>query len=132
MNSKKLLRFYFGADVLNAAIDNLILAEGCLSGRTVGRGENDAARLCVLVGEKAELCGLWKYLDGVMGGIGANERAALRLYAGMRCGLSRLDGDARREIRAAVMKFRRHARRLDRWGRAVGLVDKYYALTFGG
>lgn len=130
MKSKQLLRFYFGAETLNRAIDNLILAEACLSGRSPGNGESYAGKLGILIGHKAQLGALWEYLDRVLRGMSGKERAVLENYAATRHGLSSIDGGERRIVHAAVMKFCRHARGLDRWSEAVGLVGKYDALTY--
>lgn len=123
---KKLLRFYYCAEGLERAFDNLILKiaissydKGCFSG---------ADRLCRIIDEKSELSKLWNYLDGIIPNLSEEEKASLEEYAKMRCGIKRLGADDIKRLRRAVIKFRRRARRLDGFSRGVELVGKYYCL----
>lgn len=129
MKNKRILRFYFGAEGLNGAFDRLLVAVACGSAGRPCHSLNDAQRLCGLWEAKAELSSFWQYLDGVMGGLTAGERQTLAEYAAMRCGLSRIDGEKRKRIRAAEMKFSRRALRVERFGKALRLVEQYDALT---
>lgn len=130
MKRKQLLRFYFGADRLNGALDNLMLAEGCRSGNFPWEGERLAERLCALVGAKYRLNALWRYLDGVIGGFSERERLSLRRYAERRSAAGG-EESGRREMRAAAMKFTRRARSLARHGEAIALLGRYAALWDG-
>ena len=71
---KKILRFYFGADSLERAFDNLIE-------RKAYDFEADtlevAERLIEVIGDKMKLQRLWGYLDGVISSLYENEREVL-------------------------------------------------------
>ena len=127
MKSKQLLRFYFYADGLNKALDNLILKYACSEDYCRG-GEFYADRICDVIWAKQRLCELWKYLDGVVDGLTAGEREVLRYYGAMRGGTGRLSEDSRREIKRVTVKFTRHARNIGRFAEGVKLVKKYYCL----
>ena len=127
---KKVLRFYFSADSLERAFGNLILNSAYSSAYSYG-GEY-AEKICSLIGEKQELSELWSYIDGVMNELSEEEFAALKGYAGLRCGIKNLCVEKRREIKRAAMKFRRRAKRLESFENALGLVGKYYCLLTAG
>ncbi len=132
MKSKRILRFYFAAESLDRALNNLITAEACLSGKYPAKGEVFAGKLCTLIADKGELSRLWRYLDGIIGSLKPREAAALERYARLRRGLGGLGEEEAREIRSAAMKFTRHARSLHLYVEGVRLVDAYYSLcSFG-
>lgn len=128
MKTKRLLRFYFRADALEGAIDNLILRSACLSAGGTNSGEYYAGRILSLIAAKDELSELWNYLDGVMQGLGQEDRQTLQYYSALRHGISRLGADRQRAIRRSVIKFKRHARAFDRFAEGIRLVGEYYCL----
>lgn len=126
MKVKGILRFYYSAESLERAIDNLILKTACASG---GRdGIADAEKVCALIGEKAELSRLWNYLDSAVAPLTERDKKSLEEYAAMRCGLSKLGCEERKEIRRALVKFTRRVRRLNDFCTELRLVGKYYCL----
>lgn len=127
MKVKRVLRFYFCADSLESAFDNLIINNAYKSAQPYS-GELYAERICSILEEKEALSRLWGYLDKVIGGITQGDRDALESYALMRCGIKRLDDEKRRGIKRAAIKFKRRARRLESFNEALQLVNKYYSL----
>lgn len=127
MKCKRLLKFYFYADALNAALDRLISAVAVKS-YEAGAGYQSAERIMSVIDAKDELSRLWRYLDGVMRGLKENDIKTLRYYGGLRTGIKSLGEDKAREIRRVVVKFTRRARFIGRFGRAVSLVREYYCL----
>lgn len=126
MNGKRVLRFYFSADRLNGALDNLIL-KGAL--RSQGEeGEVSAQKIIKLISAKRELSLLWGYMNGVMQSFSEEDELTLFRYAYMRCGISRLDGEERKRVRRVYVRFFRKAARLKNFGEALSLVNVYYAL----
>ena len=137
MTSKKLLKFYFGAQRLNDAMDELLLRAACASA-TGGDAELCARQLCELIGCKCRLAELWSYLDGVMRRFGGRtmplarrfgDRQVLLDYSRMRCGLSKLSADRKNEVRRVVVRFMRGARSLGRYAEALAVLNKYFVLT---
>lgn len=128
MKNKRLLRFYFKADDLERALDNLILHRACASADFVRGGEFYAQKIISLVAAKDELSSLWNYLDGVMTGLAPEEREVLKGYALARCGIKRLPKDSQMEIKKCVVKFVRHARNIKRFGEGIKIVNEYYCL----
>lgn len=128
MKIKRVLKFYFNAENLNSALDNLILACAYRSAEAVGKGEEYAERILELISAKESLAGLWAKIDGVMAGIGAGERKILMDYARMRVGIRHLGVWEQKKIRSAVMKFTRHARNLESCAEGLALVSEYYCL----
>lgn len=126
MKSKRLLRFYFGAEGLEGALDNLILKRALGS---AGRdGEGCAEEILALISAKDSLAGLWGYLDKVIKGLGGEVEATLFKYASMRTGLSLSDGEEVKRIKRCLMKFTRRARAIGSFSEGVKLVNFYYAL----
>ena len=126
MKVKRILRFYYCAEGLERAFDNLIMKiavssfdKSCFSG---------ADRLCRIIAEKSELSRLWDYLDGIIPCLSEEERVSLEEYAKMRCGIKKLGADDVKRLRRAVVKFKRRARRLNNFSKGVELVGKYYCL----
>ena len=128
MTSKKLLKFYFGAQRLNDAMDELLLRAACASA-TGGDAELCARQLCELIGCKCRLAELSSYLDGVMRRFGGGDRQVLLDYSRMRCGLSKLSADRKNEVRRVVVRFMRGARSLGRYAEALAVLNKYFVLT---
>ncbi len=128
MKSKRLIRFYFAADELNCALDNLILQNACNTRDFVRGGEFYAERIIEIIEIKSELGRLWNYLDKVIEGFGEGERRTLEFYGKARAGIKKLPDDRRREIKRAVVKFTRHARFTERYEEAVRLVGEFYCL----
>lgn len=127
MKCKRLLKFYFYADALNAALDRLISAVAVKS-YEAGAGYQSAEKIMSVIDAKDELSKLWRYLDGVMNGLNESDIETLRYYGGLRVGSKSLGEDAVREIKRAVSKFTRRARFIGRFDRAVSLVREYYCL----
>lgn len=128
MYGKRLIRFYFAADKLNGALDNLIIKNALNTRDYIRGGEFYAERIIDIIGIKCELSRLWEYLDKVMAGLAEGERMVLEFYGGTRTGIKNLPDDWRREIKRTVVKFTRHARFIARYGEGVRLVKKFYAL----
>ena len=126
MKVKRILRFYYCADSLERAFDNLILK---IASSYDGSGFDCADRLCRIIDEKSELAALWDYLDGVISRLPEDDGAALEEYARLRCGIKRLNSEQIKRLRLAVIKFKRRARRLEWFKRGVELAGKYYCLT---
>ncbi len=128
MKSKRLLRFYFGADALDGAMQNLILGCALGAGEGIQNTLGCAEKMADIIAAKEELGRLWRYLDGVVAGLDVRTRTALYDYAMARCGVSSLPPDKRREYKRAVVKFTRHARNAARFCEGLRMVDEYYCL----
>ncbi len=128
MKSKRLLRFYFSAEGVDRALNNLITAAGCASFYAPGKGVYYAEKMLRLIEVKSELGLLWNYLDGILKEFSDVERQTLKRYGELRCGFSKLGDEDRRGIRRAAVKFARHARGIERFSAAVELVGEYYSL----
>lgn len=128
IKSKRLLRFYFNADGLESALDNLIITYACRSADCAKGGEYCAERILTLIEAKKTLSSLWGYLDGVISAFKQDELATLKYYALSRYGIKRLDGEKQREIKRVLIKFTRHVRSLDRFAEGVRLIGEYYCL----
>ncbi|MBD5632415.1 MAG: hypothetical protein HDP34_04220 [Clostridia bacterium] len=124
---KRILRFYFFAEKLNDALDNLIYKHA-----TAFDGYHDgtyyAEKICELIGAKRELSELWQYLDGIMEKFTKGERAVLRFYGSMRCGIKKLSEENRREVKRVTVKFSRRAKLPERFNGALKIVADYYCL----
>lgn len=129
MNGKRVLRFYFSAECLNGALDNLILKEALRSESDLG--EACAQRILKLIEAKCGLSLLWGYLNGVMQGFSAEDVAVLKGYAHLRCGIGRLAENERRITRRVSVRFFRRAKRLESFKEGLRLVNVYYALLRG-
>ena len=126
LKGKSILRFYFSADSLNGALDNLILKQALHS--EGDEGEACAQRIIKLIEAKRELSLLWGYLNGVMQLFSEDDELVLFRYAFMRCGISRLDDEERKRVRRVYVRFFRKAVRLKSFAEALSLVNAYYAL----
>lgn len=129
MSSKKLLRFYFRAQRINGALDNLIMRAACCSSDPSRSCERSAEKIIGLIDSKIKLGGLWSYLDGVMASFDASDKGILLGYALSRGGYSSLPDGRANEIRRVVVRFMRRAKYLSRHAEAAALISKYYALT---
>ena len=128
MKSKQLLKFYFSAESMNRALDNLI-TKNALSSADCGRdGEYYAQKICKLIGAKRELSLLWGYLDGVLKTFDESEKKVLRFYGALRGGTSKLSAQNKKEIKRVTVKFARRARCLQSYAEGVRLVGEYYCL----
>ena len=120
--TKKILRFYFGADSLERAFDNLIKVKALAF-------ESDtletADRLCSIIGDKMRLERLWAYLDGIISTFSEEERGVLLKYCKRRLPL---DDGGRRETKRVIIKFTRRARRLREFADCISILKKYYCL----
>ncbi|MGN0815090.1 MAG: hypothetical protein ACI4MH_07650 [Candidatus Coproplasma sp.] len=128
MNVKRLLRFYFSADKLNGAFDNLIMRYACGSGKNEGDGVECAERIISLICAKQSLSLLWGYLNGVMQAFCDKDCELLLLYAYMRGGLSKFDKEQRNNFRRVTVRFARKVKNLERFADGIKLVNSYYAL----
>lgn len=122
MKIKLLLRFYFFADGAEIAIDNRILKLAC---SPCADAFEAAESICGLISEKSELSRLWRYLDGVIGSMPADDVERLEFYAGKRDGLTE---EEKKGVKRAVMKFVRRARGAERFGGGIKLAGKYACL----
>ena len=120
VKTKKILRFYFSADSLDSAFDNLIMRIAC-------GADGDAERLCGVIGERILLAELWAYLDGILSPFTSSERAALCEYASR----GAASEGTRRDAKSAVNKFTRRARRLGGFHEGIAVLDRYYCLIRG-
>lgn len=128
IQAKRLLRFYFNSDGLEAALNNLILNTAYRSADVTKGGEFYAERIIALVEAKKRLGELWQYIDGVISSMNGNEIQTLKRYALMRSGIGKLNDGERREIKRSTIKFTRHMRSLERFKEGVRLVSEYYCL----
>ena len=123
MKPKKILRFYFGADSLERAFDNLIYGKAL---NFEGDALETAERLCAIIGEKIRLKELWNYLDGVISTLPEEDRQALISYSARRD--EPLSDGEWKAAKRAVIKFTRRARRLEEYTDGFTILKKYYCL----
>ena len=128
MCGKKLLKFYFRAQRLNYALDDLIAAVACKSSQGDWGGEYYAERLITIIQKKALLGQLWRYLHGVLSSFCRRDLLILKSYALSQGGYSGLPREQANGIRRVVVRFMRRARLLDRYAKATELVSQYYSL----
>lgn len=119
---KGILRFYFSADGLERAFENLIMKKACAP---FADGLKNAERITEIIEEKTELENLWAYINSVMSGFSEEERGRLREYAARRskqciCG--------EKAVKSAVIKFVRRARRIEEFGKSIEVLRSYYCL----
>lgn len=104
---KKLLRFYYSADSLNKALDNLIMRLALAAGEDVFSGcGRYAERIASVIDVKQKLGGLWARLDEIISAMTEGDRLTLKKYASMRVGPGCAD---KKEIHRASVKFARRA-----------------------
>lgn len=121
MKTKKILRFYFSADSLNKAFDTLMVNKACAANSS---GVEACEKLCSLVGDKIQLERLWGYLDGILSTFSEEERATLLKYSARRACLK----SSCKEVKRAVVKFMRRARRLEEFEDSIATLGSYYCL----
>lgn len=124
MKTKGILRFYFSADSLNEALDNLIMRLACAFDAD---GSKLSERLCRIVGEKCDLERLWAELDDILVSFSKEERAALKGYSSRRA--LRAEGERGRFVKRTVIKFMRRARRLNGFGEEMATLGRYSCLV---
>lgn len=124
VSTKKILRFYFSAESLNKAFDSLIISRACAPETD---GLDAAEKLCSLIGDKMRLERLWGYLDNILSGLSEEERVTLSKYSARCAALKSND----REVKRAVIKFTRRARRLDELDEEISVLNDYYCLIKG-
>jgi hypothetical protein len=129
MNSKRVLRFYFAADRLNSALDNLIEKLAYDSKDEYVVCDDCAEKIFSVIEEKGELQIFWAFLNDVIEMFSDIDREILRGYAVRRTGISSLDEQTRRDIHRVLVKFgRKVERKIARFAEGVRLVDVYYCL----
>lgn len=128
MKIKLLLRFYFSAEKLNGALDNVILLLAEKSASECGRGEYYAEKICAVIYEKARLAELYRYLEKIMSKFNLNDFNVLKFYALTRCGVKRFPAEICRKIKSAAVKFTRKARFIENYEKEVKIAGKYYCL----
>ena len=120
MKTKRILRFYFAADSLDRAFDNLIMRKACTANAD---GFTTAESICDVIAQKSCLERLWSYLDSVLTGFSQEDRVTLLNYSA-RCAPKNCGN----EVKRVVIRFVRHARRLPEFAEDIAVLDKYAAL----
>lgn len=128
MKSKRLIKFYFSADKLNRALDNLITQNALASADGFYSGEFYAERILELICAKKELNALWRHLDGAISGLPENDKNVLRYYGNLRGGTAKLPPETVREIKRVTIKFKRRVRNTERVAEGIRLVYGFYTL----
>ncbi len=131
---KKLLRFYFGAERLNAALDGIVMQLAVKSGRDLySGGERYFERISKILSVKTSLRELWGRLDAVIADMTERDRLTLCAYASARAGTARLKEGERREIHRAITKFSRRAEGIvSGCGNVYPLICEYYCFMCAG
>ena len=128
MKVKRLLRFYFCAEELNSALDDIIVhkAVGSDMGACTERCADDILKVIEV---KGELSALWNYLDGIFCTLGAEDVRRLERYAMMRRSLRSLAEAERKGVHSSLMKFaRRNVNFGCRFDGAMKVLGAYYCL----
>ncbi len=126
MKVKRLLKFYFCADGLNGALDNIILRFAMRSADGTSSCEVYAEKMIKVISEKESLGKLWAFLDNAFRTLTARDIATLESYALSKRKISEI---GKTEIKRAVTKFSRRIRAgIDRFSASVGIVNEYYCL----
>ncbi len=121
MKTKRILRFYFTAESLERAFQNLIEINAYNCGSDAFAS---AEKICSVIGDKMQLERLWAYLDGVIKEMTEKDRCALLKYSS-RFGVAESD---RKECNRAVIKFTRRAWRIGAFAEDLAVLKKYYSL----
>lgn len=129
MNCKRILKFYFNADILNSAMDGLILKRAL---NFDGGCESGAESILDVIEKKCAAGELYGYIDKIMDGLDGRDRATLKFYALRRDGCAGYPDGVRREIKRAVCKFLRRARRLYGFKDGIKVVSDFYCLICRG
>lgn len=122
VKTKRILRFYFSADSLERALNNIILHTACDGGRDALQS---AEKLCSVIGDKILLKRLWGYLDGVMSRLEEEERQILCAY----CERGAAGGENVKKIKRALARFTRRATRLADFREEIETLNGYYCLV---
>ncbi|MGN1373318.1 MAG: hypothetical protein ACI4VK_04650 [Candidatus Coproplasma sp.] len=126
---KRVLRFYFSAGSLNDMLDGMITKYAASSWREIAGGVHSFDKVCTVIEVKEELEELWARLDKVMVKLPCDDLLALKKYASLRTGVSKLSEAERRKIHSALVKFRRKTVNLLSSGkRGYECICAYYAL----
>ncbi len=146
VNYKQLLKFYFYAEGLNAALDELSLRYAVSSACDRYGWERYADRICALTEAKTDLGELWAFLDGAMSTVTEEDRRALAAYCGGAGqsargfglfprneeeggGEFKAEGDGGKAVHRSLMKFsRRVGGKIGRFGRQLEVLREYYCL----
>ena len=120
MRTKRILRFYFSADSLEKAFDNLIINKACAP---YSDSLETAEAICSVIGDKIQLERLWAYLDGILSAFTEEERQILASYSA-RCA-TKSDIKA---VKRTVIKFTRRAHRLEEFSDDISVLNKYFCL----
>ena len=128
MKVKRLLKFYFCAEELNSALDDIIVRKAVQSGMGAG-AEECAGDILKVISAKEELAGLWNYLDGLFSSLCGEDVARLKRYALLRRGLKFLPEEESRGIHGSLMKFSRRSVNFGhRFDGAMKVLNAYYCL----
>ncbi len=128
MKLKRVLKFYFSAEKLNRALDDIITRNALASADFTVSAKYCAEKICKVIETKKSLSALYGYIDGVMCGFKDGEKKALGYYASLKTGILALPDDARREIKRVLSKFSRRSGGILRFGDGLCAVNAYYAL----
>ena len=129
MKVKRLVKFYFNVEGLERALDLKILTIAENSVDYNKSCEYFADKILEIISDKAELASLWAFIDKIIGSMSEKNVRALKFYARLRKGFNSLPEGVRREIKTAAVQFTRHARGIDRFRQAIGILNKYYCLA---
>lgn len=121
MKIKGILRFYFSVESLESAFEKLILARACLP---FADADKNAEKIFAIIESKKEIGRLWLYVDSVICGLRAEERARLCAFAERRADGERVTNAEKN----AVVKFTRRASRLKEFYKNIETLKDYYAL----
>lgn len=122
---KNLLKFYYSAEGLNAALDGLISGLARASWQDDRGGEHAFERVCRVLEVKSELSGLWGELDGIISKLSEQDGRSLKRYSTLKGGIAACGERERRELHRALVKFRRHMGNLhERRAEACGLLGE--------
>jgi hypothetical protein len=114
--------------VLNAAIDRSIINVAYKSANSEYSGEACAKAIIKLIEDKRKLNQLYSYINGIVKALNSDDEKVLKMYASLRCGLSKVTNDEQRLLRRVVIKFIRRARCLALFAEQIKLVNFYYCL----
>lgn len=128
MKPKRILKFYFSAEKLNGALDNIITKYALSSADCSVSAESCAEKICSVIGVKRAFAELYNYLNGIIEKLEKGEVKTLEYYAALRKGVLKLPEDVQREIKRVLTKFSRRCKALPRFGEGIKLIDAYFAL----
>ena len=129
MKVKRLVKFYFNVEQLEKMLDGKIRNIAEKSADYNKSCEFFADKILEIISDKAELAGLWGFIDKIISSMSAKNVQALRYYARLRTGFNSLSAGVKRGIKTAAVQFTRHARGIERFRQALGVLNKYYCLA---